>query len=95
MKKLVSLTQREVIDFSLESLYHNKQVFIDMEMGMGKTITTNREGVCTGFWRGRYRCPGKYIIPRNTSNITSSYSRSIVASKILIIYSLSSIIIIE
>ena len=39
MKKLVSLTQREVIDFSLESLYHNKQVFIDMEMGMGKTIT--------------------------------------------------------
>ena len=39
MKKLVSITQREVIDFSLESLYHNKQVFIDMEMGMGKTIT--------------------------------------------------------
>lgn len=39
MKKLVSLTQQEVIDFSLESLYHNKQVFIDMEMGMGKTIT--------------------------------------------------------
>lgn len=39
MKKLVSLTQREVIDFSLESLYHNKQVFVDMEMGMGKTIT--------------------------------------------------------
>ena len=39
MKKSVSITQREVIDFSLESLYHNKQVFIDMEMGMGKTIT--------------------------------------------------------
>ena len=39
MKKLVSLTQREVIDFSLESLYYNRQVFIDMEMGMGKTIT--------------------------------------------------------
>ena len=39
MKKSVSITQREVIDFSLESLYNNRQVYIDMEMGMGKTIT--------------------------------------------------------
>lgn len=39
MKKEISITQKEVIDFALESLYHNGQVFIDMEMGMGKTIT--------------------------------------------------------
>ena len=40
MKKLVSLTQREVIDFSLESLYYNRQVYNRLEVGMGKTITS-------------------------------------------------------
>lgn len=40
MKKLsLSITQKEVIDFSLESLFVNKGAFIDMEMGMGKTLT--------------------------------------------------------
>lgn len=35
----ISITQREVIDFSLESIFNNRQVFIEMETGMGKTLT--------------------------------------------------------
>lgn len=75
MKKLVSLTQREVIDFSLESLYHNGQVFIDMEMGMGKTITVLellKEVVGNDDRRILYICPTG-LVPQVGKVASESY----------------------
>lgn len=75
MKKSVSITQREVIDFSLESLYHNKQVFIDMEMGMGKTITVLellKEIVGNAEKRILYICPTG-LVPQVGKVASESY----------------------
>lgn len=73
--KSVSITQREVIDFSLESLFNNKQVFIDLEMGMGKTITALqllREVIDGQDKKILYICPTG-LIPQITKVVETSF----------------------
>lgn len=76
MKKEVSITQREVIEFAMQSLYHNKQVFIDLEMGFGKTLVAAnllKEIVDEEEKRILYICPTG-LIPQVSKVFAESFS---------------------
>ena len=64
MKFDLSISQKEVIDFSLKSLYKNNSVYIDLETGFGKTLTAVyllKQMIGTDNRKVLYICPSGLI----------------------------------
>lgn len=75
MEKVASITQLEVIDFVAESLYYNKSAYIDLEVGMGKTLTAGyllKELIEEDRKRILYICPAS-LIPQVSKVFETSF----------------------